>query len=492
MPSASEHAKRVLGAVVPDKVSYLNRLFRQLTPDHFSDPIYKTFYKLFENYYDRTGAVLTKEGLEDQLSRVADPGKVALYLETYEDFLVTRVTEPEFIWSIEQLRELAAEKATGEALAKSMEVLKRGITNDRGETIKGHEAARDVVLESLSAIDQNLSMMESPEGDMRKEKLEILSDYAARKKARASGKVEGIRFGISELDAKLGGLQNGELVLSAAYSSDGKTSLCVQLAHNAAIRQGKNVVFLTTETVSTVIRRKLVARHSKEEQFGLPEGLNTKDLKAGTLSEVEELKLREIVDDLELNENYGKLYIVQVPREASIATVEQRLYRLQRSFHIDLVICDYLALLRADGALKTSGMREKLSAIIKEAKRMAVTFNGGAGVPFVSPWQVNRASRDIALEQDHYTSSALAETAEATNSADVIISLLGPADNSDRYADVKGQILKNRDGETSNSLLFQVDYATSHFRSKVGSGAGFTTGFRANSSDEGISQYLDE
>ena len=44
-----------------------------------------------------------------------------------------------------------------------------------------------------------------------------------------------------------GGIGRGELVLIVGYTSDGKTSCCVQLAWSAAVEQKKNVVFLTAD-----------------------------------------------------------------------------------------------------------------------------------------------------------------------------------------------------------------------------------------------------
>jgi len=141
--------------------------------------------------------------------------------------------------------------------------------------------------------------------------------------------------------------------------------------------------------------------------------------------------------------------------------VESKLIRIQRMFGIDLVIMDYLALLKPDRRRNTS--REELGDILKETKQLATTFNNGAGVPFVSPWQVNRTARQEAQNTLSYTASALAETAEASNSADLIISLLAPEEDASRTKNIKMQVMKNRDGETANAFDVQVDYATSRF-----------------------------
>ncbi len=488
MADATAHSKVVLSAIIPGRRDLLDRALQHLTPAHFPDRTYATIFTLLERYAERTGAVLKLSALEDML-RDKDAGTQKLYTETYATLEETLTEEADFLWSVQELRDLAAEKATGEALADSMEILRNGKQLRTGETIKGHRDARATILESFANIDRELTMQEAPEGDIRTEKIDILQEYADRKTALEQGTARGIQFGITELDAKIGGMQNGDLVLSVGYSSDGKTSLCVQAAWSAAVEQGKNVVFLTTETLRPQVRRKLVARHSKYPIFELPEGLNTRDLKSGTLTLSQEEKFQEIVSDFTNNQSYGKVYVAQVPRNATIASIEQRLYRIQRMFHIDLVICDYLALLKAD--VRRVDDRQEMNSIINEAKQLAATFNDGLGVPFMSPWQVNRAQRDIAEKVGFYTLSALAETAVATNTADLIISILAPVDNTNRYVELKGQVLKNRDGETSNSLLMDVDYATSWFRSKATTSFDSISQFSGRTATSGIDSLLD-
>ena len=301
---------------------------------------------------------------------------------------------------------------------------------------------------------------------MKDEFSELLDDYAQAKARRLAGTSGGIRTGVEEIDRKVGGFQRGELILLAGYSSDGKSSFGVQVAWSAAVEQGKNVVFLTTETLRHQIRRKIVSRHSKLPQFGLlPDGLNSWDLKSGTLPDELEAKYTEVTRDLTKNPAYGNLFIAQVPRSATLASLDQRLHRIQRGFDIDLVVMDYLALLQS--GLRRQSNREELEMLMKEAKLLAVNFNNGQGVPFVSPWQVSRDARTKAEQAGMYDSTATSGTAEATNSADLILSLLAPTDNTSRYTDITMQILKNRDGETANGITVEVDYATSTFRSRT-------------------------
>ncbi len=462
MSTATDHARTILAAIIPDRRDLLDKALRHLNPEHFPDTVLRNIFIMLERYSEVTGAILTRDALDDQLSASrADAGKVALYLETFDLLAATHADEAAFRWSLDQIRELAADRATGEALTAAMEILTRGAQSERGETLRGHADARTHVLQRFAEIDRDLSMQESPEGDMRGEGDDILADYADRKSANRNGRHLGIEFGIPALDAKINGLQNGELALCVGYTSEGKTSLIVQLAWHATVVQGRNAVILTTETVRSQVRRRLIARHSCLPHFAVPNGLNSRDIKNGTLDEAREDALNAVVADFTRNPGYGRCYIVQVPRGATVGYIESKLIRVQRLFHIDLAVMDYLALLKPEKRRNTD--REELGGILKESKQLATTFNDGVGVPFVSPWQVSRTARQEAERLGYYTASALSETAEASNSADIIVSLLAPLDNDSRTATLKMQVMKNRDGEKANGIEVGVDYATSRF-----------------------------
>lgn len=466
--TATDHCITLLAAIIPDRHDLLDRALRHLTPEqHFPDRTLANIFTMLERYAEVTGAIMTRTALADMLARArADAGKVALYQETYDLLATTTADEADFRWSLEQIRELAAERATGAALTEAMEILTKGATAERGETLRGHADARAHTLRRFAEIDRDLSMQDAPEGDARAEADDILADYAGRKAANATGRNLGVAFGIAELDDKIGGLAGGDLALVVGYTSEGKTSLVVQLGWHAAIAQGRNVVILTTETLRRQVRRRLIARHSCLEHFAIPGGgLNSRALKNGTLTVEQETHLRAVVADFAVNPGYGRCYIAQVPRGATMGYVESKLVRVSRLFRVDLVIMDYLALLRSDRRRQSD--REELGGILKEAKQLATTFNDGAGVPFVSPWQVSRMARQEAERTGFYTANALSETAEASNSADVIVSLLAPMDNESRTATVKMQVMKNRDGEKAHSIEVGVDYATSRFAARA-------------------------
>lgn len=465
MSDAHDHADTVLAAIIPDGGPLLEVAQRHLSPEHFTDRTRRGLWLILERYAEVTGgAVVTRPAVADALAQNRyDVGTIALYLETYDLLAGIVADEAAFRWSLHHLRELAAERATGEAMTQAMEILTRGTTNDAGEPVRGHAEARSHLLTRFAEIDRDLAIQEAPEGDMRVEARDMLTDYTEREQLRLAGHYTGIEYGIPVLDEKVGGMQPGEFTLLVGYASEGKTSLVVQLGWNAAVMQGRNVVILTTETVRSQVRRRLLARHSCLPAFGIDggRGINSRAIKNGTLTDAGKRQFATVVDDFTRNPGYGVTWISQVPAHATMGYVESKVARLSRQFPIDLIILDYLALLRPDRKRNTD--REEYATNLKRAKQLATTHNDGKGVAFASPWQVSRSARTEAEKVGYYTSAATSETAEATNSPDTLISLLAPLDNEQRVAALRMQVMKHRDGERVNTMNVNVDYATSRF-----------------------------
>lgn len=463
---AAEHGKIVLAAVLAGRRDLLDHALRHLGPAHFTDPVQRNLFSMAERYLDQAGGVLTRSALTDGL-RSQLPGTALMYGEYFDGVTALHPADEEFRWSCIQLRELASERLTGEALARGMEVLRHGAHEGKRE-LRGAADARGYVLATFAEIERELHQADAPEGDMRGEAMEMIAEYAERKADLARGGSSGVPTGIPALDRSLGGgLQHGELDIITGYTSAGKSCLCAYVAHSAVLA-GKNVIIFTSETLRNQVRIRIAARHTCLEQFGLAGGLNSRDIKAGALKPEHEHVLRAALSDFNTNTAYGHCYVAQVPRGATISTLESRLSRITRMWPADLVIIDYLALLSGDGRRRE--LREDLSGIIKEAKQLAATHADGSGVPVISPWQINREGRKAAREQGGYTLAALAETAEASSTADVIVSVLEPDedDSHGRRVPLQLDVLKNRDGERGVRLQLEADFATCTFTSRDG------------------------
>lgn len=467
---AAEHGRVVLSFIIANRergTGALDKASQRVTDEHFAEPSQRFLFTLLQRYADQARAILPRKALEDFL-RSQEPGRLLMYLTLYDTLASGRHEPSDFIHSLGQLRELDAERRTGEALAQGMQILRSGARDSRGKELRGHADARAHILEAFSDVERR-AVAESPEGDAGREARPVLAAYARAAEQRARGTLPGVSTGMPDLDARLGGgLYRGQLCLIAAWTSVGKTAMCVNLAWNAAVLQGKSFVYFTSETLREEVRLRLVTRHSLLPQFGLDggqdPGINSRDIRAGTLTAEKFGRLRQVLADWEGNKDYGRRYIVQVPRGATLATLESRLAAISRQFTPDMVIIDYLALLRPERARKDR--REDLSGIIMDAKEAARTFGDGLGVPVISPWQVSREGWKSAREAKEYNLAALAESAEASNSADIVLTLLD-LDNDDdsrgRRVPLQLDILKNRAGERAKGMRVFADYATCAF-----------------------------
>jgi len=465
-----EHGKVVLSAIVfgGGSLRALDYARTRLTPEHFTDTVQRALFVFLQRYADQSRGILPRKTLADVLRDQA-PGRAQQFMEYYDLVAEAEPELHEFKHSVAQLRELAAEQATGDALRQGIEILRSGAYADDEKTwLKGHEDARAHVLAAFAAAESAHGTAESPEGDVRNEGKDIMARYAKAKELRLRNRSPGIAFGIGELDRRLpAGALPGSLSLVLGWTSAGKTSYCVNWAHHAAVMQGRDVVYFTTETLRPQVSAKLIARHSRLPQFGLPQGLNSAAIQAGRLTDTEETAFQQVLADFG-GAGYGKVWLVQCPRRATASTIESRLAAISRSFTPGLVIMDYAQLLAPERAGRESRTSENLAGVVKDLKQVSAAFNGGEGVPIVTPWQVSREGYRSKKATGAYDLLDVAETKEAADTADLVIALIDPAsdDTRGRAVPITASVIKCRDGERNFSAELTADFATSFFDSR--------------------------
>lgn len=449
------HAEAVISGILHGaRRDRLAKAQASIVPQHFADATMRALFEAIERYYTHTGAIINTETLRDMLERShIEPAKVLLYEQAHARLSATPVEDHSFRWALEGLRELRAELLTGEAVATAGEILQRP-TSMGGIELQGARDAREYLYSQLASIDKLDNPEASPEGDMRHERDEILQEYQRRKDRRHSS---GVFTGIQPIDMATFGIEDGELGLICAYTSSGKTQFCSQWAWDAAIKQGKNVMFATSETSRATVRRRILSRHSRLPQFNTPEGIDSKGIKHAILSTAEERTLRDVIDDMTGNPAYGMVHIVQIPRGAKLGFIEARFNRLLQNTGVDIMFIDYLTLIRPD--LPRASSREELNDVLRDTKMLAVGAAEGKGVPIVSPWQMGQRQYEAALKSGAYGLGSLSETSEAEKTPDLIVSMLRLPD---APSQIKFQHLKLRDAETGPPITLEVDFRTSY------------------------------
>jgi replicative DNA helicase len=447
--------KVVLAGVLPDRLDVLTWCLPQLSEEHFQVPVERALWRLIVRFYEVSGGVLTErflERLEEQ-----SPAKVVALREVYRECAQARVTAAEVRAAVALLRERKAHRETAEALTEAMDVLLHGGKVGVQEVPPGPGSAWRVLLSRWSEVSRSLSSEAAPEGEVFSKT--GFAEYL-RRKERASRGVSGVLTGVSEVDRLTGGLQPGELMLVVGYTGAGKSMFCAQLAWHASVVQRKNVFYATSETTREVTARRLYARHSRLERFGLPQGLDTAEMRKGTLDPHQEEVLRQVVEDLEegrASGRYGRVYVAQVPPGATWGYVQAAAQRVASRWQIDLIVIDYLALLRADR--KRENVTAEFADMLKDVKVFATSF-GDEGVVVVSPWSVQQPAFKQALERREYTLANLSDTSEAEKSPDVLFWLLSVPDQPRR---VRAGLLKNRDGSVGVPFELEADYRSAYF-----------------------------
>jgi replicative DNA helicase len=207
-----------------------------------------------------------------------------------------------------------------------------------------------------------------------------------------------LRTGLSDLDNLLGGLNRSDLIIVAARTGVGKTSLMLNFARNAAIAQNAKVAIFSLEMAGEQLAQRLLAAESR---------VNSARLRLGLHSEVEESRIMHAHGVLSECEIYvDDTAVLRIPE------LRTKLIRLQRDRGLDLVLVDYLQLIQGNRA---DNRVQEVSYITRSLKELARELD----VPVVAGSQLSRAPEH---RQTHIPQlSDLRESGSIEQDADVVL-----------------------------------------------------------------------
>jgi len=121
----------------------------------------------------------------------------------------------------------------------------------------------------------------------------------AEKAYKADGNVTGVTTGLIDMDKKLGGLQNSDLLILAGRPSMGKTALAVNIAFNAALAyaesggtQGGRAAFFSLEMAADQLAGRILAEQSGVSGDSIRKGAIRQDVNPKAAVYKRSLKLR--------------------------------------------------------------------------------------------------------------------------------------------------------------------------------------------------------
>ncbi len=193
------------------------------------------------------------------------------------------------------------------------------------------------------------------------------------------GSVTGVPSGFARIDQFTTGFQAGELIIIAARPSMGKTSLCLNIAMNAAKEAGKRVALFSLEMSNDQLVQRFLSMQARIDAQALRTG-NIKDkVDASGLSEWGRIsQAMNVLAELPIQ--------IDDSAALTVSEVRSRSRRLAATSGLDLIAIDYLQLLRSTNARITSRV-EIIDEICRSLKALAKELK----VPVIALAQLNRA-----------------------------------------------------------------------------------------------------
>ena len=219
------------------------------------------------------------------------------------------------------------------------------------------------------------------------------------------GGIVGVPTGLRDLDDKLGGLHQSDLIIIAGRPSMGKTSLATNIAFNAAQNildneKKSSVAFFSLEMSSEQLSTRILSEQAR---------ISSNDIRRGRISD------EQFDQFLETSKNITELplFIDETPA-ISIAAMSNRARRIKRLHGLDLIVVDYIQLMR--GAFNNKdGRVQEISQITQGLKAIAKEL----GVPVVA---LSQLSRQVEQRDDHKPLlSDLRESGSIEQDADVVM-----------------------------------------------------------------------
>ncbi len=293
---------------------------------------------------------------------------------------------------------------------------------------------------------------------------ELLSGYldsAGTETGALAAETRAVTTGFMDLDTLLGGLKRGDLVIVAARPSLGKTSLVLNFARNAALKQQANVAFFSIEMAAEQLVQRMIASES---------GVDSTRLAFGQHSEREERRISQALGSLsDLGIYFDDSAVLSVPEmRAKTRRLDLEIAAARGTKHgLDLIIIDYLQLMYSGS--RSENRVQEVSHISRSLKELARDLE----VPVIACSQLSRAAESRSTHVPQL--SDLRESGSIEQDADVVMFIYREdkyvsreqwsREHPDRPADTYPEgitqliIAKHRNGPTGNIAV--------RFRDKV-------------------------
>ncbi|TDK43003.1 replicative DNA helicase [Antarcticimicrobium luteum] len=399
MPHSIEAEQQLLGAILTNNDVY-DRVASVIGAQHFYDPVHARIYEVAAARIAKNAlaspvtlkAFLEQdEGLKElggpaYLARLAGAAISAFAVRDYAEMIYDLAIRRELIGLGKSIADKAARVDVASEPKQQIIEAEQHLYNlaEQGQTESGFQSFLRAVTDAVNI---------------------------ANAAYQREGGLAGISTGLDDLDHKLGGLHKSDLLILAGRPSMGKTSLATNIAFNVAKAykrgtlhdgtegavQGGVVGFYSLEMSAEQLAGRILAEASE---------ISSHKIRQGDMTEGEFRRFVEAAKALEA----CPLYIDDTAA-IPIAQLAARARRLKRTHGLDLLIVDYLQLVRGTSDNRVQEIGEismGLKAIAKELD-----------IPVIA---LSQLSRQVESREDKRPQlSDLRESGSIEQDADVVM-----------------------------------------------------------------------
>ncbi|HJN53994.1 MAG TPA: replicative DNA helicase [Flavobacteriaceae bacterium] len=352
-PMNIEAEQAILASLLSRNSAY-ERISDFLKPEHFYDDIngkiFEAIAKLLENNQLADPLTLKNYFLQKDEMELIGGDRYLIELAKNSTILSNTEEYGKLIYDLYQRREIL--KISDE------------ITNEANSCDIETKASQ--IIEKAEVKLYNLSSTGNINQDFKKFSLSLKDAINSAESAyKRDGQLSGIPTGFADLDDLLGGLHKTDLIILAGRPSMGKTALATNIAFKMANinsmndENKKNVVgFFSLEMSSEQLAPRILAEDSSISSEKIRRGLfNSNDFQ-------KIVKSSQTLTGL-------SLYIDDSPN-LSISALRTRARRLKRRYGLDIIVIDYLQLIRPtlnrpdNRVLEIAEMTRNLKSLAKE------------------------------------------------------------------------------------------------------------------------------
>ena len=430
LPSSLEAEKAILGAILLDNVKYYEAS-ETLNPDYFSLESHRRIYARIRELLEsqRQADIITISEELRQQQQLESVGGVA-YLASLTDGVAVRTSILHYV-------HIVRDKFLSRRL---IEIANKAMMRayEQSEPVSDVLGATEQEVMKLSEVSITRDFATVPE---------IVSQSFGSLDALYSRgqRITGLETHYTDLDELTSGFQPSDLIIIAARPSMGKTAFALNIAQNAATRDGKVVAVFSLEMSQESLLLRLLCSQSH---------VDAHRLRTGTLSKDDFNKLVGGLEQLAA----APIFIDDTP---SISVHEMRAkcrrLRQQQKGKLDLIVVDYLQLMSGTPmeGKRYENRTQEVSAISRGLKALAKEMK----VPLVALSQLSRApeSRGSGGKDSEPKLSDLRESGAIEQDADVVAFIFRPEmydrDNEEWHNKAKLLIAKQRNGPTDTIQL---------------------------------------